>query len=96
MKEQPPLEELLKGTRRVLKSEPTNNQEPLGSVLVDRILSERRATPTQRPSIFTVEKCSLIGAACAVCLALGINLFNHGENDSAIGDLWMEYSEVSP
>ena len=96
MKEQPPLEELVMRTRRVLRDTCANEQEPLGSALADRILAERRNSPAEKSSWLTVERCSLVGAACAICLAV-VSTFAEGQTkQEPIGDLWAELSEEEP
>ena len=96
MKKQPQLEELVTRTRRVLRDTCTDEQEPLGSALAERILADRREEPAGSPSWLTVERCSLVGAACAVVLAVISTVVGGQAETEPIADLWMEYSEESP
>jgi len=97
MKEnQPPLEELVKRTRRVLRDTCADEQAPVGSALADRILANRRQEPVEKSPWLTVERCSFVGAACAVCLAVMSSFVEEKADHEPIGDLWAELSEESP
>lgn len=96
MKKPPRLEELVTRTRRVLRDTCADEQEPLGSALAERILADRRTAPGESGSWMTVERCSLIGAACAVVMAVVSTVVVGQQEGKPIEDLWMEYSEESP
>ena len=96
MKDQPPLEELVTRTRRVLRDTCADEQEPIGSALAERILADRRAAPAESAPWLTVERCSLVGAACAVGLAVVSSFIVEQPEEEPIADLWAELSEESP
>ncbi|MDB4537823.1 hypothetical protein N9230_04330 [Akkermansiaceae bacterium] len=96
MKDQPPLEELVTRTRRVLRDTCADEQEPLGSVLAERIIADRRNSPVEKSPWLTVERCSLVGAACAVCLAVVSSFLDGRTKEEPIGDLWAELSDNTP
>ena len=95
-KDQPPLEEIVSRTRRVLKDTCAVEQEPIGSTLADRILADRRQSPPEKSPWLTVEHCSFVGAACAVCLAVVSSFLEDKTEEEPIGDLWAELSEETP
>lgn len=90
MNDQPPLEELLERTRRVSRQQTMEADEPLGSVLADRILAERNEDPESVSPMRTVERWSMAGAACAVGIALASSLMAPNAEEAVVGDLWVE------